>query len=370
MFHVWADRLTRRRIKELHRLDDERKPLLAAAQGSEVAAEVSEIQIEVKEEAPTNGAADSDDDGSTEDIARSMRRGGERASDRKRKRQEEAEERKRKAKKPAIAKLTKEEMALKKINDVIEKTKEEIREAEDGIADCNNDLRETDCQRTKCLGRDRFCNRYYWFERNGMPFGGLPNTSTADYGYANGRIWIQGPDAMEREGFIELPPQEQQLYKELHGMTVLDRKKEEEGPTHLNDATEWAYIDTPEALDQLIHWLDERGNREKPLRKELQLWRDVMVECMQKMRAHLDDVEAKKKGSVNGDGVPDTGTRVSTRTKTYVDLDSTQWMCLKWHNTQAEEHIGRLHSEGNIKKQKKGVAAKKDGKAVKAKGRR
>ena len=71
----------------------------------------------------------------------------------------------------------------------------------------------------------------------------------------------------------------------------------------------------------LIGWLDDRGNRERALRKELSTWRDFIAEYMKNMRSHLDEVEAKKAA-----GKEEQATRVSTRTKTYVDLDTTQWL--------------------------------------------
>jgi hypothetical protein len=308
----------------------------------------------------TNGKSISSEN-SEDEVPRPVRR----ANDRKRKREEDAlRKEKEKKEKAAATKLSKQEMKLKKLLDQIESKKDEIKESEDAIADLNNDLRETDCQRTKCLGRDRFCNRYYWFERNGMPFGGVPETSTAHYGYANGRIWVQGPDPMERAGLIDLSKEEQTQYKNSFGLTVLERKESEEGTTHLEDAVQWGYYDDPESLDQLLAWLDERGLREKQLRKEITLWRDIMVECMQKMRSHLDEEDAKRTQS---EEVPLT--RVSTRTKTYVDMDATKWRCLAWQNTTAVEDLGMRHGDGLKKSRKRGVAEVKGKAQVDKKGK-
>ncbi|MGG6495621.1 UNVERIFIED_CONTAM: hypothetical protein NY603_22120, partial [Bacteroidetes bacterium 56_B9] len=68
---------------------------------------------------------------------------------------------------------------FKKIEKECTELKERIRLQEEKIAECDSDLREANVQRTKVLGKDRFCNRYYWFERNGQPFGGLPSSSTS-----------------------------------------------------------------------------------------------------------------------------------------------------------------------------------------------
>jgi hypothetical protein len=316
---------------------------------SQVNAEAAEVAIpDVPPE--TNGKADSTED-SEDEAPRVLRRG----MDRKRKREEDAAK-KEKAKKAKAAepKLTKAEQKLKKTLEEIEDKKDEIVQCETEIDAFTDELRETDCQRTRCLGRDRFCNRYVWFERNGMPFAGVPKTSTAHYGYANGRLWVQGPDAMDIYGLIDRPKEDQLEYKSNFGMTVPERKLLEEGETHLENANQWGYLDDPVAVDQLMGWLDERGNREKALRKELGLWKDSIVECMRKMRTHLDECEAKKAA---GDEPQEL--RVSTRTKTYVDLDSSKWQCLAWRNTLMLDSGGRLHSEGTPKKEERRGKSKK-----------
>ena len=111
-------------------------------------------------------------------------------------------------------------------------------------------------------------NKYYWFEHNGMPFGGVPNSSTAEYGYANGRIWVQGPSEHELGPNLEEPALSQDMQR--FGYTVPQRKEREEGPTHLSNSNQWAYYDDPEDIDKLLVWLDERGHRERVFRRRLQ----------------------------------------------------------------------------------------------------
>jgi hypothetical protein len=128
-------------------------------------------------------------------MSRSLRRGNDRAAERKRKREEEDAKRKEKA----DAKQDKGSKEYQKVLKQIDKERERVDEAEEAIASVDVDLREADCPRTRCLGKDRFCNRYWWFERNAMPYGGLPDSSTAQSDYANGRLWVQGPDDLERQ---------------------------------------------------------------------------------------------------------------------------------------------------------------------------
>ncbi|CAN9338261.1 unnamed protein product [Alternaria alternata] len=199
----------------------------------------------------------------------------------KNKRKAAAEEaRKEKAKKAkAEAEKTKKQKEWEKLLQAIEKKKDELKDCEDNINELDDDLRETLVHRSKILGKDRFLNKYYWFEHNGMPFGGVPNSSTAEYGYANGRIWVQGPSEHELGPNLEEPALSQDM----------QRKEREEGPTHLLNSNQWAYYDDPEDIDKLLVWLDERGHRERVLRKELQAFRDRIAEYMLKMRKHLED---------------------------------------------------------------------------------
>ncbi|KAI5295657.1 hypothetical protein KEM55_006111, partial [Ascosphaera atra] len=76
----------------------------------------------------------------------------------------------------------------------ISEEKSRIKSLERRIADLDDKLRENDTARIRCLGTDRFWNRYYWFERNGLPYAGRAGSSTAAQGYANGRLWVLGPD--------------------------------------------------------------------------------------------------------------------------------------------------------------------------------
>jgi hypothetical protein len=329
------------RADQLQDLDTQKKELSARHEASHTAEEKDkgDEDTPMPDVPQTNGKHDSSEH--TDDEAPRLRH--RLVIDRKRKREEEAARRaKERKEKAAATKFSKEETKLKKLTTQIDEIKDQIKECEEQILDLNNDLRETDCQRTKCLGRDRFCNRYYWFERNGMPFGGVPRTSTAHYGYANARLWVQGADADERAGFVELPAAEQAAYRARFGSTVPERQRREEGGTSLLGAEQWGYYDGEAAVDALVAWLDERGVRERALRRELLAWRDVIVECMEKLQLHREG-EAERLGGGAGD-TPKT--RISTRTKTYVDLDATRWTCLAWRNSMAIEELGVRHGDG------------------------
>ena len=289
---------------------------------------------------PSEDGNESDDDGRGR---RSRRRGGDRAAERQRKREEL--ERKREAE--LAAKAPKQSKQFIKLLKDIRKKEEYIKTCEDEIAVIDNDLREADCGRTRVLGKDRFWNRYYWFERNGMPYAGLPNSSTAYAGYANGSIWVQGPDDMEREGYIDMPVQLQDEYKAKFKMTVPQRKKLEEGRTSVYNARQWGYYSEPSQLDSLLNWLDPRGFNELKLRKELLLFKDKIVANMENRAQYMSSSEDANNEQETEKKVEKETKRMSTRTKAQAQAssESTHYRCLDWTNTMALEELGHLHSE-------------------------
>lgn len=354
------------RIEELKSLNDQRKILLpdnlppspplepAKTNGDVKMSDVEDLPANTSDEVP-----DTDDDL----PARKLRRGNDRAAERKRKAEKEQE---RKEKAEAAAKVPKQSKQFQRVLKDIQKKEDEIAECEREIAVIDNDLREADCPRTRVLGKDRFWNRYYWFERNGMPYGGLPDSSTASAGYANGCIWVQGPDELEREGYIDMPPEYQDEYKAKFDMTVPERKKMEEGATSVFNACQWGYFSEPDDVDRLLEWLDPRGVNELKLRKELVNYRDKIARNMENRKAYLglaDDKEKDKEGEEKEDeeqevvaaaAAAGSTKRMSTRGRNAAaaaaaaaeaeQREQPAYRCMNWRNTMALEEIGHLHS--------------------------
>ena len=321
-------------IAKLKNLQMERR--LQAPSPEKSPTPIPELEEGVDGEDGMNGDKVGDDDTSIADSedevplnTRSLRRGQDRMAERKRKREEEAE---RKAKE-AEAKQNKGSKEYQRTLKLIEKEKARIEEAEEHIANVDGDLREADCPRTRVLGKDRFCNRYWWFERNAMPHGGLPDSSTYDAGYANGRIWVQGPDEMERTGYIDVSEQDKNIYNQRFQMTPEERKKMEEGSTQLYDANQWGFYDDPEDVEMLLGWLDIRGVRELKLKKELNMQREIIIERMEARKEYLSPREESEEPT----------TRMSTRTKTYISEASHR--CLRWRNTSAVREQGHRHMD-------------------------
>ncbi|TWU73315.1 hypothetical protein ED733_004163 [Metarhizium rileyi] len=252
----------------------------------------------------------------------------------------EAEKEKAKAKtQREVIKLTpQQQKQYNKILKEIQKKEGIIKECEEEVAIIENDLREADCPRTRVLGKDRFWNRYYWFERNGMPYGGLPTSSTASADYANGCLWVQGPDDMEREGYIDGPPDLQSDYKAKFKMTVSERKASEENGTSVFTARQWGYISEPEDLNALIKWLDPRGFNELKLRKELINYKEKIATHMENRKKYLGrDVEQDKKDEAV---TKRSSSRIREKTP-----ELPTYRCLQWENTMALEELGHIHSD-------------------------
>jgi hypothetical protein len=334
----------------LHALDDERKrlfpeeatpPVEEPAEGT-VKSDNSEVKMEDAGEQEADEDVDTDMGEYDDDLAASRRRISNRANDLKRKREEDDNRRAKEKQARLEAKAS--ASAQKKVLRDIDAKKKALRNCEDEIVYFDEQLRVNSCHRTRVLGRDRFWNRYYWFEKNGMPIAGSPDSSTASYGYCNSRIWIQGPDDMERAGFIDLPDAEQAQYRAAFGVTVHQRRDMEEGPTQLRTAYEWGYYDDPAEIERLMAWLDDRGNRERALRKELGIWRDKITEQMEAMHNHLSSLEQKR----NAEPEPVVGIATRKKTHTVDGGDSLKHPSLLWRNDTGRRELGQLHSEGKI----------------------
>jgi hypothetical protein len=334
-------------LAKLKNLDIERKLQAPTPEKSPTPMpELEEDGMDLDKTEDIESIPDSEDDDPV--PSRTLRRGNDRAAERKRKREEEAD---RKAREQE-AKQNKGTKEYQKILKQIDKERERIEIADDAIAIVDEDLRQADCTRTRVLGKDRFCNRYYWFERNAMPHAGLPESSTADANYANGRLWVQGPDDQERIGFIDVSPEERTNYKNSFKVTPAERKEQEEGPTQLHTAHQWGFIDEPEDLEKLIEWLDVRGVRELKLRKELSAQSDLIKTYMLNRKLYLFPPEAAD--SLEPDDQPVK--RMATRKKTYLSEPIAR--CTRWQNTMALEELGHKHIDPPPTKKGRGAARK------------
>ncbi|KAJ0325978.1 hypothetical protein Brms1b_000195 [Colletotrichum noveboracense] len=331
-------------LEELRVLNDQRKILLPDNMPPSPPPEAEKQDEDVKMADADDSIADAEDEVADSEEEGAPRRNIRRANDRAAERQRKREEEKKRKEKAEAAKVLKQSKQFIKVLKDITKKEEFIKKCEEEIAVIDNDLREADCGRTRVLGKDRFWNRYYWFERNGMPYGGLPDSSTAAAEYANGCIWVQGPDDLEREGYIDTDPEYQAEYKTKFDITVPERKKLEEGTTSVYNARQWGFYSEPEQVDELLKWLDPRGFNELRLRKEIVAFKDKIVKHMENRKNYLASAEPEEKEEKKEKRRDSK--RMSTRGRHHEPTpEPTNYRCLSWENTTAMEELGHLHSE-------------------------
>ncbi|RDA92580.1 hypothetical protein CP533_0960, partial [Ophiocordyceps camponoti-saundersi (nom. inval.)] len=353
-------------MEELRQFNEERKTLMPDVAPT-VDHNVNHNNIkeeDVKSADANESLVDQEEDG---DTGKSQKKRRSRGSSEKQRKRDEERERKAQNKgrdNKGQAKLPPQQMKqFNKLLKEIQKREETIKECESEIAVIENDLREADCARTRVLGKDRFWNRYYWFERNGMPYGGLPNSSTAFSEYANGCIWVQGPDELERTGYIDVPAEQQDEYRTRFAMTIPERKAREEDGTSVFNASQWGYICEPDDVDRLIRWLDPRGLNELKLRKELLVYRDKMATHMERRNKYLAEAAAAAAAVTKSDDKErreETTKRTSSRIRDKTPPDTTPYRCLRWQNTMALESLGHLHAEEPTRSRPKKQSKKRE----------
>lgn len=353
-----AQRRRKPLIDELTKLDIEKKMSRPEDYDGAVTngpADVQEMDVDVEDQDQDQESELrplSDDSDSDSEPMRGRRRSG-RASDLKRKHAQLEREKEEKIKEAEIAAQSSERAVYDRIVASYEAKRAEIRACEEEIAVVDGKLRENSCHRTRILGIDRFCNRYWWFERNGMPFFGHEDSSTADYGYLNGRIWVQGPGVLEREGYFDITEAEAAHFRQMAGSTPVERRATEQGATVLQSDTDWGYYSTADEVRDLTSWLDDRGDREKKLLKEILRWRANIFETMEARQAYLQDLVQKRKHT------SEEPFGITTRKKTHSEKDKLKHPCLAWTNGEANRVLSHLHSEGQGRKQPRGVARPK-----------
>ncbi|EMR10017.1 hypothetical protein PNEG_01772 [Pneumocystis murina B123] len=209
-----------------------------------------------------------------------------------------------------------------KLTQEIKKIKRQIQKIEEDMVINDVNIREADAQRVRVLGYDRFWNRYWWLENNGMPYYGMPDSSTSYAGYATGRIWIQGPSP--------------DIIEKFRQDKILERKQIEEGKTPLASFNDWAYIDTPEKIEELLNWLNPKGIRELKLKNVIQARINFIYQAMDARKKYLSGelIEAKR----------------STRATLGIDYERERF--LNWVNSKAIEYFGCGHSHLQAKKER------------------
>ncbi|CAO1613341.1 unnamed protein product [Sympodiomycopsis kandeliae] len=142
--------------------------------------------------------------------------------------------------------------------------------------------------RLRPLGKDRFHDRYWWFDGIGNQTLHAPGAPDKVQ-YGTGRLFVQG--CSEDDWSIACTD------RSLKAM--FKRRGEEHGSVIL-EHNQWAVYDQPEQIEQLISWLRIKGNREAVLKRQLLTFRSYLGPGMQKrldeMNSNLKEQETRRSG--------------------------------------------------------------------------
>ncbi|KAM0750856.1 hypothetical protein T439DRAFT_288911 [Meredithblackwellia eburnea MCA 4105] len=148
--------------------------------------------------------------------------------------------------------------------------------------------------RSRPLGKDRFFNRYWWFDGiGGMNLIGQGNGIL----YGTGRLFIQGPTQEDWDFVCEVNGGEEKMIER--------RAHEDVDPLATLAVNEWGYFDDEEEYETLQGWLNAKGTRELALKNALIKWRTYIFGGAKK---RIADTAAPMKPI-------DTGGRRSSRSK-------------------------------------------------------
>jgi hypothetical protein len=176
---------------------------------------------------------------------------------------------------------------------VVEGKKQEIKDCEERVVNYDLELREKDCLRLRLLGKDRFFNRYWVLEGNGISASVFRGDGAQ---FSSARLWVQGPSVEDATYYLggagvdldEIPygrvsavdtsvVNEESVLRER----ILLRKEREEGQSVLYDECQWGYYDDVEGVEGLLAWLNPKGTREAKLRLAISSRKESMYKLME-----------------------------------------------------------------------------------------
>ena len=176
---------------------------------------------------------------------------------------------------------------------VVETKKKEIKDCEERVVNYDLELREKDCLRLRLLGKDRFFNRYWVLEGNGISASVFRGDGAP---FSSARLWVQGPSVEDATYYLggagvdldEIPygrvsavdtsvVNEESILRER----ILLRKEREEGQSVLYDECQWGYYNDVEGVEGLLAWLNPKGTREAKLRLAISSRKESMYKLME-----------------------------------------------------------------------------------------
>lgn len=195
-------------------------------------------------------------------------------------------------------------------NEELQKIQAELEELETSRKNLESDknywelqLRANSEQRMKPLGFDRFGNKYWYIELNGIDY---TSQDAQDY-HQCGKIFVQGPNELDVQFYFNASQKEYmenlgkykyqedgslinfetnailidslgRVQRDFSEIKPLERKVVEEGlDSMLIDDTCWAMIPDQETYASLCTWLNKFGLRESPLKKALEADAEIIT---------------------------------------------------------------------------------------------
>ncbi|PWN27366.1 hypothetical protein BDZ90DRAFT_279725 [Jaminaea rosea] len=169
--------------------------------------------------------------------------------------------------------------------------------------------------RLRPLGKDRFHDRYWWFDGVGnQNLVGLDDQVL----YGAGRLFVQGAS---REDWAA-------ACVDRSHKAMLKRRQEEHGECIL-EHDEWAVYDDPEQVEQLIAWLRNKGNRENAFKRQLATFRGYLGPGMQK---RLEDLDPERSAAAQAQALAEAEAAMPHETRRSARKHEAQPTVLAPHN--------------------------------------
>ncbi|CCF49285.1 hypothetical protein NDA14_004619 [Ustilago hordei] len=182
------------------------------------------------------------------------------------------------------------------------------------------------------LGRDRFGDKYWWFDGVGSCSLIQGNEKST---YQTGRLFVQA--ASEAETLLLIPEEERPkptnpyalLFHQPITPSLISSRKESElgGERGILQPGEWGVYSEPERIEELLSWLRTKGHRELHLKNQLLKFKYYMENGMRKRN---NDINAHL---LRGGGMAEDVVRRSSRASKSDSSSTGRLAYMSWKNT-------------------------------------
>lgn len=175
----------------------------------------------------------------------------------------------------------------------------------------------------RALGRDRFWNKYWWFDGYGSGVAGIMEhgvqTGKTSHlsPFGTGKLFVEGSgkqpflgqvsgitgrQAGQRRVMIFRDPSYHKSDDPF--VMIRDQEGQAQGVASLGDnwlaAGEWAYYETTAQIDELLCWLNPRGVRESNLKNTLTKYYDLITFNLEKRQEEIEKAKEVEESDAKG----------------------------------------------------------------------